>query len=174
MKPGTMRNILITLWLTLMVAGCGWHLRGTGMIPGGLESVSVVSRDPKGSLVWEIRKALDSAGIKTPSNQADADLTLIIIREQSLIRVATINQQARVAEQELTELADFTVVDKNGDTVLPQSRVSVERIFEYNEENVLATQDERQLIQSEMRRDLINQILGRLRRIKLSTDAPAS
>ena len=159
------RNILVMLLVTLTVTSCGWHLRGKGMIPEGLESLYVVSRDPDGKLSRDLSRALTRAGVTVPDIEADAQLTLIILRERSMVRVASVSEQARVSEQELTEQAEFTVVDPNGETRLAKSLVSVERIFEYDEGNVLATQDERELIRREMRRDLVNQILNRLRQL---------
>lgn len=159
------RNLLATLLLTLMVSGCGWHLRGAGMIPEGLDTLYVVSNDPDGKLSRDLGRALESAGVEVPASAVDSELTLVILRERSSVRVATVSEQARVSEQELTEQAEFMIVDKNGETVLPLSTVSVERVFEYDESNVLATQDERELIRREMRRDLISQILNRLRQL---------
>jgi len=97
----------------------------------------------------------------------------VITQERSLVRVATVNENARVSEQELTEEATFMVVDKEGVQAVPLSTVTVQRIFEYNEDNVLATQDERELIRTEMRRDLISQMLNRLRQLRKQPDAPA-
>ena len=172
-KLSTLRNLLVVALFTSLVAGCGWHLRGKGMIPEGLDSLYVVSRDPDGKLSRDLSRALTSAGVEVPASSAEAGFTLVILRERSMVRVATVNEKARVSEQELTEQAEFTILDQEGATVLPKSLVSVERIFEYDEDNVLATQDERDLIRTEMRRDLINQILNRLRQLRPAINATA-
>lgn len=159
------RGILILL-TTLMISGCGWSLRGAGMIPDGLTTMHVSSQDPNGRLARDLERALQSSGVETPASAADADYSLVIQQERSLVRVATVNENARVSEQELIEEARFMIVNQAGDQVVPPSKVTVERIFEYDEDNVLATQDERELIRSEMRRDLIMQMLNRLRQLK--------
>jgi len=171
MQTTTLRSLLVTLLLTTLVSGCGWHLRGKGMIPEGLETLYVRSDDPDGQLSRDLGRALKSAGVDVPRSAADAEMTLVIVRERSLVRVATVNEKARVSEQELTEQAEFMIVDSGGQVLLPKSLVSVERIFEYDEDNVLATQDERQLIRKEMRRDLVNQILNRLRQLNVKDNA---
>ena len=171
MKLPTIRTLFLTLLMTALVAGCGWQLRGKGMLPEGLDRLHVTSRDPDGQLARDLGRALTSAGVEVTDSSTDAELSLVVLRERSMVRVATVNEQARVSEQELTEQAAFTVLDKAGRTVMPRSVVSVERIFEYDEDNVLATQDERELIRREMRRDLVNQILNRLRQLN---PAPAS
>lgn len=173
MKIDTLVRTALILLLSFAMVGCGWQLRGKGMIPEGLETLYVESLDPNGKLSRDLSRALTSAGVTVPDSAADADLSLIIVRERSLVRVATVNENARVSEQELTEQAEFMIVDREGTAVIPQSLVSVERVFEYDEDNVLATQDERELIRSEMRRDLINQMLNRLRQLNTRLDAPA-
>ena len=165
MKLPTFRTLFLTLLMAALVTGCGWQLRGKGMLPEGLDRLHVESRDPDGGLAGDLSRALASAGVEVTDSAADAELSLVILQERSMVRVATVNEQARVSEQELTEQAAFAVFNRAGKPVLPRSVVSVERIFEYDEDNVLATQDERQLIRREMRRDLVNQILNRLRQI---------
>jgi LPS-assembly lipoprotein len=162
---------LLTLSLAMALAllitsGCGWSLRGAGMIPDGLTTMHVSSRDPNGKLAQDLTRALEASGVDVPASVADADLSLVILQERSLVRVATVNENARVSEQELIEEARFMIVDREGQQVIEPSKVSVERIFEYDENNVLATQDERELIRTEMRRDLIMQMLNRLRQLK--------
>jgi LPS-assembly lipoprotein len=149
-----------------MISGCGWSLRGAGMIPDDLNAMHVSSRDPNGKLARDLERALLSSGVEVPSSAAEADYSLVILQERSLVRVATVNENARVSEQELIEEARFMIVNKAGEQVVLPSKVTVERIFEYDEDNVLATQDERELIRSEMRRDLIMQMLNRLRQLK--------
>lgn len=166
-------STLAIVLAAVTLAGCGWQLRGAGMIPEGLETLHVASRDPNGKLARDLTRALQAAGVDVPKSASDADLSLVILQERSLVRVASVNANARISEQALTEEAEFTIIDKAGETKIPKAIVSVERVFEYNEDNVLATQDERELIRGEMRRDLINQMLNRLRQLRVSPDAPA-
>ncbi|GIX30996.1 MAG: LPS-assembly lipoprotein LptE [Porticoccaceae bacterium] len=158
------------LLLCAAMAGCGWQLRGRVALPAGLDAIRVESRDPDPSLARELERALQASGVKTGP---DAPVRLLLLRQRSLVRVATVTEQARVAEQQLTEEVEFAVVDEAGRALLPPTRVAVERIFEYDEDNVLATQDERELIRREMRRDLVSQILNRLRRLPAAAEAHA-
>lgn len=173
MKRRTTTRFLIALLLTASVSGCGWQLRGAGMIPEDLRVLHVESRDPNGSLTRDLTRALESAGVEVPESAATSDLSLVIIQERSLMRVAAVNENARISEQELIEEASFMIVSKAGEQLVTPTTVTTERVFEYNEDNVLATQDERDLIRAEMRRDLVNQMLNHLRQLRKPADAPA-
>lgn len=156
---------------TLALGGCGWQLRGAGMIPEDLKILHVESKDPSGSLTRDLTRALESAGVEVPESAANSDMSLVILQERSLMRVAAVNENARVSEQELIEEASFMIVTKAGEQLVPPSTVTTERVFEYNEDNVLATQDERDLIRAEMRRDLVSQMLNHLRQLRQQPDA---
>ncbi len=162
---------LLLLCAAVLLQACGWQLRGADMIPEGLETLHVSSRDSHGDLVRELNRALRSAGVTVPESAGEADLSLVILRERSRVQTATISERARVSEQLLTEEAEFMVINRAGERLLPANNVQVERVFEYNENNVLATRDERELIRAEMRRDLVNQILNRLRQLPGLSDA---
>jgi len=166
--------LLSLLTAGLIISGCGWQLRGAGMIPDDLKVLHVVSQDPNGKLTRDLTRALRSAGVDMVDTAADSDLSLVILQERSLVRVAAVNENARVSQQELIEEARFMIVNKAGEHLVHPSTVTSERIFEYNENNVLATQDERELIRTEMRRDLISQMLNHLRQLRPHPDAPAS
>ncbi|MCK9564188.1 MAG: LPS assembly lipoprotein LptE [Bacteroidales bacterium] len=174
----TVRTALLALAATLLLAGCGWQLRGAGLVPEGLDTLHITSRDPYSPLVMELTRTLRAANVRVTDSAAEAPYALAILDQRSGVRTATVNANARVSEQELSEEVEFLIIDRDGNTLLPRSTVLVERVFEYDETNVLATRDEEQLIRGEMRRDLVSQILNRFRQIqdlqgKGGTGAPA-
>ncbi len=160
-------RIGLTLATTALLSACGWHLRGVGMIPPGLDSLHIGGTlEATHPLVRDLTQSLDAADIDVPRDSADAQYSLKILDYRSTTRAATVNANARISEQQLTEEVDFAILDRAGDTVLPRTTVTAERVFEYDEDNALATQDERELIRSEMRRNLVSQMLDRLRQLK--------
>ena len=125
------------------------------------------------ALVRDLERALRAQDVAVKDNANEAEYGLIILDQRSKRRTATVSGSARISEQELSESVDFTVVASDGSTALPLSTATVDRIFEYNEDNILATDDEARLLRSEMQRDLVRQILNRLQAVGRST-APTS
>ena len=167
------RIACLTLAATLALSACGWQLRGEGVIPAGLTALYISSRDPDSPLVMELTRTLKSANVTVAKSAADAPYALVLLSERRTTRTATVNANARVSEQELRTEVEFLILNREGETLLPRSMLVVERVFEYNENNVLATRDEERLIRSEMRRDLVSQILNRLRQFEDEPGAPA-
>jgi outer membrane lipopolysaccharide assembly protein LptE/RlpB len=58
---------------------------------------------------------------------------------------------------------DFLIVDSNGSQLVPLSTASVERVYEFNEQDVLSSDNEERLVKSNMREEIVRQMLNRLR-----------
>ncbi len=166
-------TLLIALLGALLAAGCGWHLRGASDAPGNIESLHISARNLKSDLVEDLRRALVSNGITVAKNATEAKYSLVLLAENSDRRTASIGASARVAELMLTESADFLILAADGTQVLGRTTVTTERLFEYNEDNVLATDDEALLLRAEMRSELVRKILNRLRFVSHRTPANA-
>ena len=69
----------------------------------------------------------------------------------------------------MKEQVEYLVTRPDGSVAIERSTTSVERIYEYNEDNVLATEDEARLLKNEMYNDLARQIANRLRHVKMPT-----
>lgn len=160
---------LIALLVALLVSSCGWHLRGANNTPQDIDSIYIGGKHRNGELARELGRALVSQGVAVKENSNEAKYGLIIINEQHNRRTATVSGSARISEQELTESVDYSVLNSDGSTALPLTTATVERIFEYNEDNVLATDDEARLLRREMQRDLIRQIMNRLQSLGKTT-----
>lgn len=168
-------SLIIALVGAFLAAGCGWHLRGASDAPGNIENLHISARDLNSGLVEELRHALEGNGIPVARNATEAQYSLVMLGETSDRRTASIGASARIAELLLTESAEFLVLAADGTQVLGRTTVTAERLFEYNEDNVLATEDESLLLRSEMRGELVRKILNRLRFIgnRPSSNAPA-
>ncbi|HCO59305.1 MAG TPA: hypothetical protein DIT58_03850 [Porticoccaceae bacterium] len=152
--------------ICLATTACGWHLRGAEGNAIAFERIHISTANPHSDLVQQLKRQLQASDVSVVANVTEAQYSLIIVKEDSRRRTATVSASARVSERSLTEWAEYLVVDSKGQPVVPQTKISVERVFEYNENNVLATNDEAGMLKREMRSDLARQIYNRLRRLK--------
>lgn len=170
-------SIFLIATLLLTSSACGWRLRGGVSGNVHFEHIYIRSSDLNGELVRQLKRQLEASGVKIMDKASEAFYSLIIVKENSKRRTATVSASARVSERSLTEQVQFMVVDKQGNSVIPPSTVRTERVFEYNENNVLATNDEAHMLKREMKIELARQIYNRLRQLNNPTetsDAPAS
>ena len=158
------QTLLLVATLALLTA-CGWQLRNSQIIPQSLGSLHLSSADSHSNLIAELTRALDVYGVKVVPNADDANYSVVIVDFKSTRRIGTTNASARVAEYQLNEEVDFLIMDAKGNNLVPLTTASVERVYEFNERDVLASDNEEQVVKEEMRADIIYQILNRLRLI---------
>ena len=156
---------LLLVATLILVTACGWQLRNSQIIPQNLGSLHLSSADSRSNLIAELTRALDVYGVKVVADADAANYSVVIVDFKSTRRIGTTNASARVAEYQLNEEVEFLIVDAKGNNLIPLSTASVERVYEFNERDVLASDNEEQLIKEEMRADIIYQILNRLRLI---------
>jgi len=153
---------LILCLLIGFFGGCSWHLRGTGEIPDNLDSLHITARNPSDELVRDLRQTILAHDIALPAHASEASYNLVILDQRSTRHVAALNVSARAAEYRLVEEVDFLILSPDGRQLTPPTTASSERIFEFNEDDVLARDEEEQQLKREMRGDLIRQIINRL------------
>ena len=169
-KPFKLSAILLLLTLS----ACGWQLRGTGG-EATIDRLHVKANDANSPFVRVLERYLRGSGIELVDSAADAEYSLNIVKEKSKRRTATVSASARISERLLEEQVEYFVTRSDGSMAIERSTASVERIYEYNEDNVLATEDEAQLLKREMYNDLARQISNRLRHLNkaAASKAPA-
>ena len=169
-------SISLVALLLLMTTACGWHLRGSGGNTLRFERLHISASNLHSELVRQLIRQLEASDVTIVENATDANFSLVILKENSRRRTATVSASARISERSLIEMAEFLVLNEKGGQVIPLTHVMVERVFEYNENNVLATDDEARMLKREMRGELARQIYNRLRQLKKiakTVDAPA-
>jgi LPS-assembly lipoprotein len=172
-RPGTVPCIWL-LALVLISSGCGWQLRGHGDSPQNVDSLHIGGRPMDNELKRELERNLQALGIELKESAKEAQYSLVILDQRSKRRTATISGQARISELEISEELKFTILAADGTEVTPPTTVTDDRVFEYDENNVLATDDEAKLLRREMRTSLVRQLINSLQRIGPRTASHAA
>ena len=165
---------LSAILLLLTLSACGWQLRGTGGA-ATIDRLHVKANNANSPFVRVLERYLRGSGIELVDSATDAEYSLNIVKEKSKRRTATVSASARISERLLEEQVEYLVTRPDSSMAIERSTASVERIYEYNEDNVLATEDEAQLLKREMYNDLARQISNRLRHLNkgAASKAPA-
>ena len=168
-------SLLLILCLTMVLSACGFQFRGSGRQSGSLFVGRVYIEEPGGgvSVAQQLRKALTAQQVQFAAFRKDADTVVSVDNEVLSRRVASISASGRVSEYELLHAVDLlTLRSRDGvkageilpdDQNLPNAqRVSVIRDYTYDENDVLAKNDEEQILRSEMREELVRHLVLRI------------
>jgi LPS-assembly lipoprotein len=159
-------RFLLAVMLAAVLAGCGFHLRGTqsGNLP--YKTMLIALPETADVRIWLERyiKAADSTEIVDDPKLAEATFQQIGDSRQKTI--LSVNAQGRVREYRLQLTYRFRVVNAKGQILVPPNEVSLTRDITFDDSNVLAKDLEENVLWRDMNNDLVNQIMRRLSIIK--------
>jgi len=148
---------LAALAFALLVAGCGFQLRGEPEV--GIRKLYISSVG--GSLVLaDIRRTLATGPTRLMTSPVEGEAHLRILQEEREKSVATITGSGRVFEYQLTLRVRYElVVPGREEPVIPPTRLETRRLISYSETAPTAKEAEEQLLYKDMQLDIAHQIL---------------
>lgn len=159
-------RFLLAVILAAVLAGCGFHLRGTasGTLP--YKTMYIALPDTAEVNVWLQRyiKASGSTEIVYDAKLAEAVFQQVSDSRQKSI--LSVNAQGRVRSYRLQLTYTFRVVNPKGQVLVPNSEVTLSRDITFDDSNILAKDLEEGLLWRDMNNDLVNQIMRRLSVVK--------
>ncbi|MDP1708326.1 MAG: LPS assembly lipoprotein LptE [Gammaproteobacteria bacterium] len=156
------------LGLVLLLAGCGFHLRGSGVDDIALSDMPMVylqSGNPQSGMLEELRRRGGLQGARFTLDSAAADLALNITSERFDRRVLSVGGAGKVSEYEVHYAISYSVLDNNGEEKLA-NRISLVRDYRFDETQVLGKEAEEKRLRQDMVQDAAQQIMRQLRTIR--------
>ena len=163
MLANLFRSASIILFLSALLTGCGFQLKGSAQNsdPSLIgQSIRLISNEPRNELTAAISQQLKLAGAILNEPEA-ATLVLLLGPEQFQQRNLSLTAQARSAEVELT-MSTHISLNRADDVLIPKSDASVVRQFLNDPQNVVGKTEELRLLREEMYVDLAAQIIRRI------------
>jgi len=158
------RIVLIFVLMASLVSGCGFHLRGTIILPDSIRAVMVSSPDVK------LRDALVD-GLEANNvivvNSPTAESAHIKVSKADVTReVRTIDGRGKATGYVLIMRASYTVIDSAGKELVKPSTATARRDYNFDDTQLLSATREEELYRDEMREDVAQSILRKMSRIR--------
>lgn len=159
--------VLLGAWC-LLLAACGFHLRGVGgdPLPEALATLNIVPpatglvNDP---LLVAVRDALTAYGAHIVDTPDAPRLTLYDESTESQV-LAVRAETAKGAAYMLRYRVSFRVVGADGAELVAPQTIQVQRDYTFDPARVLAKEEEERELLRALRRDIAEQIVRRLAR----------
>ena len=143
----------------LLLAACGFQLRGTADVP--FETIYVPSSG--GGIGLELRRNIQAGTkAKVVDDAKQAEAVLEFTQETREKEILSLTGTGRVREFQLRYRVGFRVHDGKGRDFVPANVVTLVRDISFNDTDVLAKEAEEQLLYRDMQSDMVQQILRRL------------
>lgn len=150
--------------LMLLAAGCGFKLAGQPEMP--FESLYVSAPDYS-SFGAEFKRHVESGGkTRLARRPEDAQAVLEILGESREKQILSLTSAGRVAEYLLHYRVAFRLRDRANREWISPSEIALQRDLTYDDDAVLAKENEEQFLYQDMKNDAIEQLVRRLAAVK--------
>lgn len=156
------RNLIVfTLLLAaaILLAGCGFKLRGALDLPEDIRTVHVTAPS---ELRDNLLALLESDGISASTSITEADASIAVSSEQFSRRVLSIDPATgKEREIELAYTFAFGVSRGDSPTAIENGTINLLRNYVFDPGSVIGSSNEEDLLRKEMRRDAARQLMRR-------------
>jgi len=142
-----------------LLAGCGFHLRGSAQLP--FETIYIPGATP---LAVELRRNVTaSSKTRLADSPKNAQAVLAFTQEAREKVILSFTSAGKVNEYRLRYRVGIRVTDTAGSQVfLPASEILLIRDMTFNDQQVIAKENEEALLYRDMQTDMVQQIMRRL------------
>ena len=155
---------LILVSALLLLSGCGFHLRGNIDLPAGLQQMYIQGVAVHSPLGLELRSNLSASGVNIVSDVSAAQVILKMSAPAYKRRLLSVSgTSGKVAEYELIYTLRMSLQDRKGKVLLASKTLQQLRDYTFERDNVLGKGNEEERLKSDMQRDLVRQVLTRLK-----------
>lgn len=153
---------LIALLLgALLLAGCGFQLRGSAQLPPEMAKTQLVIADPYSEVARRVRVLLEHSGAQIVSPE-QATAILEIPQNLSSTEVLTIGDNARVREYRISHTLQFRLTDPSGKELIPLQTIRQSRDISFDEQRILALSREEEYIRKDLADTVSRMLVSRL------------
>ena len=150
--------------LGLLVAGCGWHLRGSSPGAQGLEGTAIGLRssidDP--ALERRVTRELEVYGARVVEPEDETAAVLELLGESLGQRISSVTAGADVRQYELTYSLRFRVRTADQPDAGEPQAVLVTRTYQADPDDPLVNQSRRERATDELRGEAVSQLAARV------------
>ena len=155
-------RLIAILVLVSFLTACGFHLRGSFVMPASLNSVHIAGGDAdfNESLAKELERA--GSSVAGPGTES---ATVRIDNLAYLSSVSKTDTSGRATSYTYYYNLDYSVIDTNGEVLQAPTAIGQQRTQEYDPNQALLAEQEEAFLKEEMEKNLIIQLLRRLSRL---------
>jgi LPS-assembly lipoprotein len=154
--------------LACTLASCGFHLRGRADLP--FETMYVAGMDYS-DFTGQLKRAIESSSAtRLARSPESAQAILELLGESQERQILALSGGGRVREFELRYRVRFRLHDGKGRHWVPSDEVVLRRDLTYDDTQVLAKEQEAQLLFRDMQNDAVAQVLRRIQAVRAASE----
>jgi LPS-assembly lipoprotein len=161
----SLSNAFVALFL-VVIAGCGFHLRGSADLAPSLKTMYIQGVDTQQDFGLALKRALVSNGVTVLTDYSRGSAVLTVLENKVERRVLSVGADAKANEYELGATVRFKVSDDQGKVLITEQSVQAQRDYQFDQNQVLASGNEEGELRKQLNQQLAQSILRRLSVLK--------
>lgn len=153
------------LTATQLLAGCGFRLRGPQPLAFGTIHLGTSAYTGLGAQL--ARQVRASGSTEVVDDAATAEVRLQLLRNTSGREILSLTGAGKVREYELTRELAFQLVDRQGNALIPPTLLTARRDYTFQDDRILAKEQEEALLLRDMEDELVRQLMRRLAAVRM-------
>jgi LPS-assembly lipoprotein len=162
MKMPMRATLPIALMLSLLLAACGFHLRGQSAFALPFQKLYVKSANEYAPFIIELKNALQTNSVQITDTPNQAQLTLQIVSEVADKQILSLSGAGQVLQYTLQYRISLRAYDQKQQEWIAPQEIKLRRDYSYDNSKVLAMMQEEAQLYQNMRSDAVQQVLRRL------------
>lgn len=159
---------LISVAMTSLLIGCGFHLQGEVPLAPPLKKLMLKTDDPYGSLSRDLQENLKLSNVQLVEDQENADTILSITQDDASQQLQSVSGTQQTRQYNLIVNVTFNLTDHQGNTLLSDQHLQETRSITVQSDQILGSSNEATLYYQQMRHMIASEIMSRLSSIEVT------
>ena len=149
--------------LLLLLAGCGFQLRGAASVPDELKTMYIQGVNTQQDyLGLQLKRSLIRNGIQVLDEYEQGAAIFTVLENRYQRHVLSVGGDAKVSEYELEAWVVYRVTDDKGELLGEQQRVEARRDYQFDRTQILAMDEQERVLREDLYKQIVQSILRRL------------
>jgi len=162
------RHLIVVTLLAVSLSACGFHLRGNIPLSDGIKNMYVIA--PEGTFKEQLEDILTKAGAQIADTKGGGDVVLKVTEADVDRTVGTLDERGKANSYKLRFKVTYALEDLEGQEIRGEKSVNENRRYDFNPEDVVASESEEAELLESMEQDAALSIVRQLATI---TDYPS-
>ncbi len=148
--------------LMFSLSGCAFKLRNRNEFPPQLHTLYIKAEDPYGNFESALRSSLQSSGIILADSEAQAPITLHVLKPQLTYTAGTIGTSNQTRVYNVRYVVTMILEDPAGKPLSPPMVLSDTRSLVLSSNQLIKSNNQLSQLEQEMYRNIVSQLYNRL------------
>jgi LPS-assembly lipoprotein len=157
-----MMRWLLSVFVALMLTGCGFHLQTEMQVAKPLQRLYLQTSDPYGDLTRYLANNLKLSHVQLTLSAAEAETILAILQDTTSQSLLSVSGTQQTRQYRLRTTVAFEINDNKGRTLVPSQTLSESKVITVQSNQILGSSNEANVYYQQMRRELAHAILTRI------------